>query len=67
MKHIDKDTTIKEALSLFPDSAPIFAGYGMFCIGCPGAQAETIEEACQVHQIDCEALIADINALAEKE
>ncbi|MBS1413214.1 MAG: DUF1858 domain-containing protein [Christensenellaceae bacterium] len=66
MKQINKDMTIREVLSICPDSAAIFAGYGMFCIGCPSAQAETVEEACQAHGIDCEALITDINAQAEK-
>ena len=55
MKQINKDMTIREVLSICPDSAAIFAGYGMFCIGCPSAQG-----------IDCEALITDINAQAEK-
>ena len=66
MKQIDKDMTIREVLSISPDSAAVFAGYGMFCIGCPSAQAETVEEAWQAHGIDCEALIKDINALADK-
>ena len=66
MKQINKDMTIREVLSICPGSAAIFAGYGMFCIGCPSAQAETVEEACQAHGIDCEALITDINAQAEK-
>lgn len=47
MKQIDKDMTIREVLSISPDSAAVFAGYGMFCIGCPSAQAETVEEACR--------------------
>ena len=66
MKQVNKDMTIREVLSIFPDSAAVFAGYGMFCIGCPSAQAETVEEACQAHDIDCEALIKDINAQADK-
>jgi len=40
----------------------------MHCIGCPSAQAESLEEACMVHGMDCEQLVANINEhLANKE
>ena len=34
----------------------------MGCVGCPSAQAETIEEAAMVHGLDLEALMAKLNA-----
>ena len=35
---------------------------GMHCLGCPGAQAETLEEAAMVHGLDGELLVEKINA-----
>ena len=36
-------------------------------LGCPSAQGETLEEACMVHGIDCDALVAGMNeVLAER-
>ena len=41
---------------------------GMHCVGCPSAAMESLEEACMVHGMNCDEVIADINAyLAKKE
>ena len=34
---------------------------GMHCIGCPSAQAETLEEAALVHGLDPDVLVARLN------
>ena len=44
--------------------APALMRVGMHCLGCPASQAETIEEACMVHGIDCDALVEQLNELA---
>lgn len=62
-----KQNTIGEILQMDPGTAPLFMGFGMFCIGCPGAQMETLEEAAAAHGIDCDELLGKINELlAEK-
>lgn len=33
----------------------------MHCLGCPSARGETLEQACQVHGVDCEELVKKIN------
>ena len=58
----DKDTTIGEILEKAPEKAEILLEIGMHCLGCPASQAETIEEACEVHGIDVEELIKKLNA-----
>ena len=40
--------------------APILMESGMHCVGCPSAQAESIEEACMVHGTDADALVEKI-------
>ena len=42
--------------------AEILMAEGMHCIGCPSAQMESLEEACMVHGIDCDAVVTKINA-----
>lgn len=34
---------------------------GMHCLGCPSSQMETLEEACQVHEIDVDVLVNKLN------
>lgn len=58
---INKEMTIGELLEKHPDKAEILLDNGMGCLGCPASQAETIEEACEVHGIDVEDLIAQLN------
>jgi hydroxylamine reductase len=59
---ISKDTKIGELLQEFPDKAEILLAAGMHCLGCPASQAETLEEACEVHGIDVEELVKELNA-----
>ena len=59
---ISKDTKIGELLQEFPDKAEILLAAGMHCLGCPASQAETLEEACEVHGIEVEELVKELNA-----
>lgn len=59
--NITKQTKIGELLEKFPEKAEILLQYGMHCLGCPAAQEETLEEACEVHGIDVEELIEKLN------
>lgn len=58
---IKKDMTIGELLEKAPEKAEILLNAGMHCLGCPASQAETIEEACEVHGIDVEEIISELN------
>ena len=61
MIEITKDTIIGDILDIAPHTAPIFLSIGMHCLGCPSAQMESLEEACMVHGIDCDSLVAGMN------
>lgn len=63
---INKSTPIIEALRLHQDARKIFAKYGMGCIGCMGSLTETIENGAKMHDIDVEALLAELNALLQE-
>lgn len=62
---ITKDITIGELLRINQEVAPILMSAGMHCLGCPSAQAESIEDAAAVHGIDSDALVEQINRFLE--
>jgi len=61
-RKIERTTVIGEIVNNYPESAEILLGIGMHCLGCPAAQAETLEEACEVHGVDADAVVEAINA-----
>ncbi len=60
---ITKDMIIGELLDVKPEAAEILLSMGMHCLGCPSARGETIAQACEVHGVDADEIIAQINAL----
>ena len=58
---ITKDMTIGEVIKIKADAAEILMNFGMGCVGCPSAQAETVEEAAYVHGINLEELLEALN------
>lgn len=63
MTGITKDMTIGEIIKTNADVIPILLNAGMHCVGCPSAQAESLEEAAMVHGMDINDLMAKIEAL----
>jgi len=61
MASITKDMTIAQAIAVDQNIIPVLLDIGMHCLGCPSAQAETLEEAAMVHGIDPEDLMDKIN------
>ena len=58
---ITKETRIGDMLMEDMGIAAILMGAGMHCVGCPASQAERLEEACMVHGMDVDSLLAEIN------
>lgn len=65
MVTIEKDTIIGDVLDIAPQAAPLFLAIGMHCLGCPSSRGETVEAACMVHGIDCDAFLAQLNRFLE--
>ena len=59
---ITKDTIIGDILDADRNAAPYFLAMGMHCLGCPASRGETVGEACAVHGVDAEELVAQLNA-----
>lgn len=61
MKEITKDMVIGDILDADGGTAVFFFEMGMHCLGCPASRGETVEEACAVHGVDVDSLVARIN------
>ena len=59
---VTKDTVIGAIVDADENTAPYFMEMGMHCLGCPASRGETVEEACFVHGVDPDELIAKLNA-----
>ncbi|MBQ6819658.1 MAG: DUF1858 domain-containing protein [Clostridia bacterium] len=60
---ITKDMIIGDLLTVKPEAAEVLLSMGMHCLGCPSARGETIGQACEVHGVDVDEILAQINAL----
>ncbi len=63
---VTNDTLIGDILDFDRTTAPFFLEMGMHCLGCPSSRGETIEQACEVHGVDCNQLIEKINEHLKK-
>ena len=59
---ITKDTLIGEMLEYDMGIAYILMQSGMHCVGCPSSVGESLEEACIVHGLNVEDVLANIRA-----
>lgn len=63
---IAKTNTIGDIVRNYPETIETLMGFGMGCVGCPSAQAETLEEAAGVHGLDADLLVEALNKAIEK-
>ena len=61
MFEVTKDTIITDIIEYDPDTAVFFLELGMHCVSCFMAMGETVEQACEVHGMDCDSLISILN------
>ncbi|MBR3268014.1 MAG: DUF1858 domain-containing protein [Oscillospiraceae bacterium] len=59
---VTKETVIGDILDTDPSTAPYFLEMGMHCLGCPASRGESLEDACAVHGVDADELVAKLNA-----
>ena len=68
---ITKATTMGEMLQYDMGIAYILMEAGMHCVGCPSSIGESLEEACMVHGLNADEVMANIqeylNAKKESE
>lgn len=62
---VTKEMSIIEIVQKYPEALPVFAKYGLGCIGCAAARFENLEAGAKVHGVDPEQMVAEINELIE--
>ena len=65
MAKVTKEMLIGDIIRMDDGVVPILMRAGMHCAGCPSAQGETLDEAGQVHGMEVDALVEEINLYLE--
>ena len=63
---VTKETVIGEIIDFDQNASQVFFGYGMFCLGCPHARGEALEDACAAHGVNVDELVVDLNKYFEE-
>jgi len=58
---IKKTDILKDILQKNSNAEDVLLSFGMHCLYCPCAQAETLEEACEVHELDVDMVLKALN------
>ena len=58
---VTKEMLIGEIVKKGEKYADVLLDAGMHCLGCPASRGETLEEACEVHGIDVEEVLKELN------
>ena len=59
---VTKDMLIGDILDADRETAQFFLAMGMHCLGCPSARGESVEQACEVHGVDANEIVEQLNA-----
>lgn len=62
METITRDMKIADVVRQHPETVLVFLSHGLMCLGCAGAQTESIAEGAETHGIDLPVLMQDLNA-----
>ena len=57
---ITKQTTMGDMIESDRGIAVVLMEAGMHCVGCPASIGESLEEACQVHGLDSDEVLKNI-------
>jgi len=60
---ITKEMLIGDLVRNYPKSAEVLYSFGLHCVGCPSAQAESLEEAAFVHGFDVDKLVEKLKEM----
>jgi hybrid cluster-associated redox disulfide protein len=60
---ITKDMTFAQVMRMHPDVVKVLAKFNLGCVGCMGAQAESLEQGCAAHGLDVNEVVKELNAI----
>lgn len=67
MGRISPDMIISDVLALCPGSAAVFERHGLACPACLASGMESLSSVAAVHDVSLDALIADLDRLADED
>ena len=67
VEKVTKDMNIMEAVEKYPIIAQVLMRYGLGCSGCVISTAETIGEGIELHGLDSDIILEEINMILELE
>lgn len=62
---ITKQTKMGEMIEFDRGIAVVLMEAGMHCVGCPASIGESLEEACEVHGLNADEVLKNINEYLE--
>ena len=60
---VTKDMTFAQVLRMHPDVVKVLGRFNLGCVGCMGAQNESLEQGCGAHGLDVNEVVKELNAL----
>ncbi len=56
--------SVEEIVDRYPEAVAVFERYGFECAGCRAALFGNVKQGAEVHGIDADALLVDLNVAA---
>ena len=66
VKTVTPDTLIGDMVLFHPETAELLFSIGLHCLGCPPSGVETVSDAADVHGLDTEKLVSQLNDIIKK-
>ena len=60
---ITKDMTFHQVMQMDRETIKVLQGFNLGCVGCMGAQNETLEQGATAHGLDVNELLTALNAI----
>lgn len=60
---ITKDMTFHQVMRMSPEVLKVLAKFRLGCVGCMGAQNESLEKGALAHGLDIDELLQELNAI----
>lgn len=60
-----KDMTFQQVMQSNRETIKVLQKFNLGCVGCMGAQNESLEQGAMAHGIDVDELLAELNAIVK--
>lgn len=57
---------VSDIIAKNPQAEKVFKQFGMMCLGCPASQSESLQDACDVHGLNTDEVLNELNKAGQK-